>query len=94
MYKIIIKLKKSEKMKGGIGDNRPDNDFDEEQLKNGIKVEMEHTNNPKIAQEIAMDHLTEDPKYYDYLEEMESKYSVKIKTIPMTKDWKERYQRL
>lgn len=39
----------------------------ERQLKKGIKVEMEHTDNKKIAKEIAMDHLTEDPNYYNKL---------------------------
>lgn len=28
---------------------------------------MEHTNNPKIAEEIALDHLSENPKYYSEL---------------------------
>ena len=39
----------------------------ERQLKKGTKVEMEHTDNKKIAKEIAMDHLTEDPNYYNKL---------------------------
>ena len=39
----------------------------ERQLKKGIKVEMEHTDNKKIAKEIVMDHLTEDPNYYNKL---------------------------
>jgi len=37
------------------------------QLDKGVKVEMEHTKNKKVALEIAMDHLMEDPKYYDKL---------------------------
>ena len=37
------------------------------QLKDGIKIEMEHTDNAKIAKEIAMDHLTEHPQYYTIL---------------------------
>jgi hypothetical protein len=37
------------------------------QIKKGIEVEMEHTDNPKIALKIAMDHIKEDPKYYDKL---------------------------
>lgn len=37
------------------------------QIKKGIEVEMEHTNDPKIALKIAMDHIKEDPKYYDKL---------------------------
>lgn len=37
---------------------------DPEELKMGIEVEMEHTNDPKVAEEIALDHLAEDPRYY------------------------------
>lgn len=71
MYKIKIILKESEKIKGGIGDKRSDSDFDPEQLKNGIKVEMEHTKDPDIAKEIAKDHLSEDPNYYKKLKKIE-----------------------
>ena len=59
---------------GGLADGKRCSEFPQDQLKKGIKVEMEHTNDPKIAREIAKDHLTEDPKYYDHLEEMEKKY--------------------
>jgi hypothetical protein len=69
IIKIIIKDK--EKIKGGLGDYRPDSDFDIEQLRNGIKVEMEHTKDPKIAKEIAKDHLSEDPNYYKKLKKIE-----------------------
>ena len=41
------------------------------QLEKGIKVEMEHTTSKDIAKEIAMDHLWEDPKYYDKLATIE-----------------------
>jgi len=41
------------------------------QLNKGIKVEMEHTKDKGQAKEIAMDHLFEDPKYYDKLEKIE-----------------------
>jgi hypothetical protein len=37
------------------------------QLKKGLKVEMEHTNDKRIALEIAMDHVYEDINYYDKL---------------------------
>jgi hypothetical protein len=37
----------------------------------GVKVEMEHTNNAKVAEEIALDHLFEDPKYYTKLAKVE-----------------------
>lgn len=43
----------------------------EEQLRMGISVEYEHTNNEKIAREIAMDHLAEIPDYYTRLAAME-----------------------
>lgn len=59
---------------GGLGDGTQDWMFDRRQLRMGQKVEMEHTDDPKIAKEIARDHLSEDPKYYDHLEEMERKY--------------------
>jgi hypothetical protein len=45
------------------------------QLNKGIKVEMEHTDDKERAKEISMDHLFEDPKYYDKLEKIESKES-------------------
>jgi len=37
------------------------------QIKKGLEVEKEHTDDPKIALKIAMDHIKEDPKYYDKL---------------------------
>lgn len=42
-----------------------------EQHKKGIKIESEHTTDPKVAAEIALDHLTEDPKYYIKLASIE-----------------------
>jgi len=47
-----------------------------DQLKKGVKVEKEHTTNGDIAREIAMDHLWEDPKYYDKLEKIETNESL------------------
>ena len=41
------------------------------QLSKGIKVEMEHTKSKSRAKDIAMDHLSEDPHYYDKLEKIE-----------------------
>jgi hypothetical protein len=48
-------------------------DFDQAQLKKGIKIEMEHTTDWRIARKIAMDHLAEFPSYYIELERMEKK---------------------
>jgi len=55
------------KLPGGVGDNTPSDKIDPAQLSIGVQVEMEHTNDPEIAKEIAMDHLTEDPEYYTKL---------------------------
>lgn len=41
------------------------------ELELGIKTEMEHTTDKKVAEEIALDHLFEDPKYYSKLTAME-----------------------
>lgn len=46
---------------------------DPRQLRRGITVEMEHTDNPQVAQIIAMDHLAEMPDYYTQLAHMERK---------------------
>ena len=37
------------------------------ELRMGIKVEMEHTDDPKKAEKIALDHLAENPYYYTAL---------------------------
>jgi hypothetical protein len=50
----------------------PDDKFDLKELKNGIDIEKEHTNNPEIAKRIAKDHLSEIPDYYTRLKKMES----------------------
>jgi len=50
-------------------------------LENGIKVEKEHTDNESEAREIAMDHLWEDPKYYDKLEKIEESKKLIAKLI-------------
>lgn len=41
--------------------------LDLDQIKKGVEVEMEHTNDRRMALKIALDHLKEDPKYYDKL---------------------------
>ena len=60
-----------DKIPGGLGDKRSPQDFDPKQIAKGVKVEMEHTDDPDLAREIAMDHLTEDPDYYTKLEKVE-----------------------
>lgn len=46
-------------------------DFDPVELAIGVGVEMEHTNRPEVAVEIAMAHLHERGDYYVLLEKME-----------------------
>lgn len=41
----------------------------QKELDKGIKVELEHTNDRKVAKEIALDHLAEKPDYYEKLEQ-------------------------
>jgi hypothetical protein len=52
---------------GGLGDELDEEDVDAEELEMGIKVEMEHTKDKKIAREIALDHLSETSDYYTKL---------------------------
>jgi len=43
-------------------------DFDPDELERGTLHEMEHTDSRAVAERIAMDHLAEDPDYYEKLE--------------------------
>lgn len=56
---------------GGKADNVPPSKFSPAAVAKGQKVEMEHTNNPALAREIARDHLEEFPNYYSALSKME-----------------------
>jgi hypothetical protein len=52
---------------------KPEINYDPEELKKGIDVELEHTNYRAIATIIAKHHLAEDPHYYTKLKAVESK---------------------
>lgn len=56
---------------GGLADDKKLSDFPKKSIAQGSKVEREHTSSPAIAKEITMDHLTEDPRYYDKLKTIE-----------------------
>lgn len=56
-----------EYLPGGKGSGRRASDFDPTQLRVGTAIELEHTGDRRIAREIAMDHLTENPRYYTML---------------------------
>lgn len=58
---------KEDILPGGKGDETSPSQIDPSELSMGIKVEMEHTKDSKLAREIALDHLTEDPHYYSKL---------------------------
>ena len=81
--KIIItesqaKLLLEDMLKGGKADNKSVEDIAKihkvsvddinKQLKIGIPTEHEHTKNNKLAKEIALDHLEENPNYYSKLD--------------------------
>ena len=75
--KKLARLETSEvvvedELPGGLGDDARVSDFAPEQISAGLKVEMEHTKDPKIALEIVLDHLTEDAEYYTKLATIET----------------------
>ena len=51
------------------------------QLMKGMKVEKEHTNDPKIAREIALDHLGEKLNYYTLLAKIEEEMEDRVGAI-------------
>jgi Protein of unknown function (DUF5661) len=72
--RFLKRLATPDLLPGGLADKDKESDFDPKQLAKGIKVEIEHTNDPNLAKEIAMDHLHEDKDYYDKLEIMEKDF--------------------
>ncbi len=82
LYKIAQDGEMVNEVPGGLADSKTAEslakmhdvplDFIELQLAEGVRVEMEHTNDEAQAREIAMDHLVEMPDYYTRLEKMES----------------------
>lgn len=54
-----------DQLSGGVGDQTDPAQLPREALKVGTREEMEHTADPAVAMDIAIDHLTEDPHYYD-----------------------------
>lgn len=69
----------ADKLPGGNADKKDPSAFDKDALAQGVEVESEHTNDPEVAQEIAMDHLTEDPDYYKKLADVEGDDSEPMK---------------
>lgn len=69
---IIGSIEYSDLIPGGLGQGKRPQDFDPEQIKMGLGVEMEHSDDPMYAIEIVLDHLTEDPEYYTQKETPEA----------------------
>jgi len=55
---------------GGKAHGMNPEDFDPYELEEGQEVEFEHTSDPYEAEKIAMDHLAEDPSYYEKLKKV------------------------
>lgn len=83
LYDLISKVLTEDVIKGGLADGKSIDDIakthnkssDEmsKMLTMGIAVEREHTTDNKVAREIALDHLMEDPNYYVKLKKIEKK---------------------
>jgi len=88
---LFGKKMNEEKLKGGLSDKMSLEDIAKKhkvsvtqiqnQLKIGKKVEKEHTDTTKTAEEIATDHLYEDPNYYSKLKKIETKEATSSSSI-------------
>ena len=61
----------------------PDSEYNQQELSKGIDVEHEHTDSEGQAKEIAKDHLSEFPSYYEALDKMEAKLKAKEANMPI-----------
>lgn len=61
----------NDQLPGGYGDDVLPSEHCLRQVFKGIQVEMEHTDDPSMALEIALDHLAEFPDYYSRLSDLE-----------------------
>lgn len=81
-------FKEQDELEGGMGDDMTLKKLSKKhgvslweivsQFDMGVEVEREHTNDLKKAMEIAIDHLTEDPKYYQKLSSIEKEQEPKV----------------
>jgi hypothetical protein len=60
-----------EKIPGGKAKGMKPSEFPRKALAEGARHELEHTTSKTVATEIAMDHLVEDPRYYEKLDRLE-----------------------
>ena len=67
-------IKWQDKLHGGLGDDLTPFDITPDQLREGVKVEKEHTSDEHIAKELVLDHYAEfGAAYYPELKKMEAK---------------------
>lgn len=69
-YVLLEQLSKGKTLEDIATSHNVDVEELKKELLMGIEVEKEHTPSEKIASQIAMDHLTEDPKYYSKLKKI------------------------
>lgn len=79
---------------GGQAEGLSPQNFNAQQLAAGQKIEMEHTNNPAVAREIAEDHLTEFPNYYPALKKMEKHLEIEKESAYYLKGIKQAFMQL
>ena len=72
-YDELFTDEKYEILEDGVGSDLSPEDVDEDELAEGVEVEMEHTSDELASAKIAIDHLEEIPDYYTRLAEMEEK---------------------
>ena len=87
--KEVKKSTESNKLVGGEADNMTAQEIADkdkvslkhikEQIKIGLKIEREHTDDPEEALEIVMDHIAESSNYYTKLKQMEQSLKDKEK---------------
>lgn len=65
-----------DRLKGGEADDKSPSDFPKKKLASGAAHEREHTDDPHLGKEIAMDHLVDDPDYYEKLAAVEEGVSL------------------
>ena len=63
-------LNYTNKLPGGVGDDKKPSDFPKGVLDGMYEEEKIHTNDPDIATEMAVDHLTQDKDYYKKLDKV------------------------
>ena len=82
----ILSHKWHDHIAGGLAEHRSPADFPREDLLKGMVVEMEHTSDPSVACEIAMDHLMEDQHYYNHEQDMAKEVREKLGHVVLRED--------